>query len=39
VRASHGDVLESIRTEKKWTDALQKKCDEICAKFRAEFLA
>jgi F-type H+/Na+-transporting ATPase subunit alpha len=39
VRSSHGDVLESIRTEKKWTDALQKKCDEIVAKFRSEFLA
>jgi F-type H+-transporting ATPase subunit alpha len=39
VRSSHGDVLASLRTEKKWTDALQKKCDEICAKFKAEFLA
>ena len=39
VRANHADVLEKIRTEKKWTDDLQKKCDEICAKFRAEFLA
>ena len=39
MRSSHGDVLESLRTEKKWTDALQKKCDEVCAKFRAEFLA
>ncbi|MFN9333131.1 MAG: F0F1 ATP synthase subunit alpha, partial [Planctomycetota bacterium] len=39
VRSSHADVLTSLRTEKKWTDALQKKCDEICAKFKAEFLA
>ncbi len=39
MRANHGDVLASLRTEKKWTDALQKKCDEVCAKFRAEFLA
>ncbi|MBL8731976.1 MAG: F0F1 ATP synthase subunit alpha, partial [Planctomycetes bacterium] len=39
VRASHADVLESLRTEKKWTDALQKKCDEICSKFRQEFMA
>ena len=39
VRSSHADILDSIRKEKKWTDALQKKCDEICAKFRSEFLA
>ncbi|MCU0865823.1 MAG: F0F1 ATP synthase subunit alpha [Planctomycetes bacterium] len=39
VRSNHADVLESIRTEKKWTDALQKKCDEIVVKFRTEFLA
>ncbi len=39
VRASHGDLLNSLRTEKKWTDAIQKKCDEIGAKFRQEFLA
>ncbi|MBM3973126.1 MAG: F0F1 ATP synthase subunit alpha [Planctomycetes bacterium] len=39
MRANHGDVLASLRTEKKWTDALQKQCDEICAKFKAEFLA
>ena len=39
VRSSHADILESIRTEKKWTDALQKKCDEIVVKFRTEFLA
>lgn len=39
VRSSHGDVLQSLRTEKKWTDALQKKADEIGQKFKAEFLA
>ncbi len=39
VRSSHADVLTALRTEKKWTDALQKKCDEIGQKFRSEFLA
>jgi proton translocating ATP synthase F1 alpha subunit len=39
VRSNHADVLDGLRTEKKWTDALQKKCDEICAKFRSEFLS
>jgi F-type H+-transporting ATPase subunit alpha len=39
VRSTHGDVLQALRTEKKWTDALQKKCDEIGQKFKAEFLA
>ena len=39
MRTTHGDVLNALRTEKKWTDALQKKCDEVCAKFRQEFLA
>ncbi len=39
VRANHGDVLESLRTDKKWTDALQQQLDAIVAKFRAEFLA
>jgi F0F1-type ATP synthase alpha subunit len=39
LRSNHADVLASLRNEKKWTDALQKQCDEICAKFKAEFLA
>jgi F-type H+-transporting ATPase subunit alpha len=39
VRASHGDLLQSLRTDKKWTDAIQKKCDEIGQKFKGEFLA
>ncbi|MFM1870681.1 MAG: hypothetical protein RL398_103 [Planctomycetota bacterium] len=39
VRSNHPAVLESLRTEKKWTDALQKQCDEMCTKFKAEFLA
>ena len=39
MRSTHADVLNSLRTEKKWTDVLQKKCDEVCAKFRQEFLA
>jgi F-type H+-transporting ATPase subunit alpha len=39
VRTSHGDLLQTLRTEKKWTDAVQKRCDEICTKFKAEFLA
>ena len=39
MRTSHADVLTSLRTEKKWTDALQKKCDEIGQKFKGEFLA
>ncbi len=39
LRANHADVLTSLRTEKKWTDVLQKKLDEVVARFRAEFLA
>jgi F-type H+-transporting ATPase subunit alpha len=39
LRASHANILDSIRTDKKWTDALQKQCDEIVQKFKAEFLA
>ncbi len=39
LRANHADVLKSIRTDKKWTDALQAQCDQICAKFKKEFLA
>jgi F-type H+-transporting ATPase subunit alpha len=39
LRSSHADVLASLRTEKKWTDALQKRCDELCKQFKAQFLA
>ena len=39
LRSSHADVLASLRDEKKWTDALQKKCDELCKQFKAQFLA
>jgi F0F1-type ATP synthase alpha subunit len=39
LRANHGDVLESLRAEKKWTDALQKKLDDVVTRLRSEFLA
>ena len=39
LRASHADILTSLRTEKKWTDPIQKKLDEVGTKFRSEFLA
>jgi F-type H+-transporting ATPase subunit alpha len=39
LRSNHADVLTSLRTEKKWTDAIQKKLDEVVVKFRTEFLA
>ena len=39
IRANHADVLESLRTEKKWTDELKQKCDELARAFRQQFLA
>ncbi|MCB9885232.1 MAG: F0F1 ATP synthase subunit alpha [Planctomycetes bacterium] len=39
LRANHADVLASIRNDKKWTDDLQKQCDQLCAAFKKEFLA
>ena len=38
-RANHGDVLASIRDDKKWTDELKQKCDQMVKTFKAEFLA
>ena len=38
-RANHADVLASIRDDKKWTDELKTKCDEMVTAFKAEFLA
>ncbi|MBM4060115.1 MAG: F0F1 ATP synthase subunit alpha [Planctomycetes bacterium] len=37
VRSTHADLLETLRKERKWTEPVQKRCDEICAKFKAEF--
>jgi F-type H+-transporting ATPase subunit alpha len=39
VRSNHADMLATLRKDKKWNDAIQKQCDEICAKFKGEFLA
>ncbi len=39
LQANHSEILETIRTEKKWSDELAGKFDEICSKFRKEFLA
>ena len=39
VRSNHGDVLAKIRDDKKWSDELAKKCDEMVQKFKREFLA
>jgi F-type H+-transporting ATPase subunit alpha len=39
LRANHGKLLESIRVDRKWTDELAKKLDEIVTAFRKEFLA
>ena len=39
LRSSHADVLNALRKDKKWTDDLQKKCDELCKSFRLQFLA
>ncbi len=39
VRANHADVLESLRTDKKWTDEIKGKCEEMAAQFKAQFLA
>ena len=38
-RANHADVLASIRDDKKWTDELKSKCDEMVKTFKGEFLA
>jgi F-type H+/Na+-transporting ATPase subunit alpha len=39
LRANHAELLKSIRTDKKWTDAIQQQCDQLVKKFKAEFLA
>jgi F0F1-type ATP synthase alpha subunit len=39
VRANHADVLASIRDDKKWTDEIKAKCDEMATSFKGEFLA
>ena len=35
-RANHADVLASIRDDKKWTDELKSKCDEMVKTFKGE---
>ncbi|MCC6671445.1 MAG: F0F1 ATP synthase subunit alpha [Planctomycetes bacterium] len=39
LRASHPQLLESLRKDKKWSDELAKGFDAACASFRKEFLA
>jgi len=39
LRSSHADLLATLRTEKKWTDAVKTRCDEVCKQFKASFLA
>jgi F-type H+-transporting ATPase subunit alpha len=39
LRANHVDLLTSIRDDKKWSDELAKKCDDVVKPFKAEFLA
>ncbi|MCR9246942.1 MAG: F0F1 ATP synthase subunit alpha [bacterium] len=39
VRANHADVLDSLRNDKKWTDELKQKCEELASQFKAQFLA
>jgi F-type H+-transporting ATPase subunit alpha len=39
LRASHADLLETLRRDKKWTDELAKKFDAVVAPFVKEFLA
>ena len=38
-RSNHGDVLAAIRDGKKWTDDIQKSCDQMAKTFKGEFLA
>ena len=39
LRSSHADLLESIRKDKKWTDEIAKRCDQLAKQFKAQFLA
>ncbi len=39
LKANHGELLDKIRVEKKWSDDLAKSFDDVANKFRAEFLA
>jgi F0F1-type ATP synthase alpha subunit len=39
LRANHAALLQTLRQDKKWSDALAKQFDEISAAFKAEFLA
>jgi len=39
LRANHADVLETLRTEQKWTDELKARLEEICGEFKKQFLA
>jgi len=39
LEANHREVLETIKNDKKWSDELAGKFDEICASFCKEFLA
>ena len=38
VRSNHADLFNTLRQDKKWTDAVQKQCDEIGKKFKDQFL-
>jgi F-type H+-transporting ATPase subunit alpha len=39
LKADHPELLETLRTEKKWSDELAARFDGVAEKFRAEFLA
>ena len=39
LRANHADLLETLRTDKKWTSELATQFDGICADFAKEFIA
>src|SRR5262245_15841259 len=38
VRSNHADLLNTLRKDKKWTDVVQKQCDEVGGKFKDQFL-
>ena len=39
LKANHPDLLETIRVDKKWSDELAKKFDDVCGSFAKEFVA
>ena len=39
LRSAKADLLENLRTNKKWSDDLAKQFDQVCNSFKKEFLA